>query len=43
LRGQEMMLNAFNRLLALKAPVIPVAMHVTVTRVEETPTGDSHG
>jgi hypothetical protein len=35
LRGQEIMLNAFNRLLAMKAPVIPVATQVRVERIRE--------
>jgi hypothetical protein len=39
LRGQELQLNAFNRLLAWRAPVIPVAMQVRVERVEDIPTG----
>lgn len=36
LHGQELQLNAFNRLVALKAASIPIAMQVTVTRIDET-------
>jgi hypothetical protein len=35
LKSQEAGLNAFNRLLAWRAPVIPVAMQVQVQRVED--------
>ena len=35
LRGQEMQLNAFNRLLALTGPVVPVAMGIQVELVED--------
>lgn len=35
LRGQELQLNAFNRLLALRFPQIPVAMHVQAELVED--------
>lgn len=39
LRGQEIQLNAFNRLLGLRGRLIPVAMHVEVDLVEDTPIG----
>jgi hypothetical protein len=39
LRGQELTLNAFNRLLAWSVPVVPVAMHVHVEVVPDEPKG----
>ncbi len=41
LKGAEQSLNAFNRLVAFKTPVIPIAMQVRVERIEE-PHGPAH-
>jgi hypothetical protein len=36
LRGQELQLNAFNRLLAIRGTLVPIAMHVEVELVDDT-------
>ena len=36
LTGAQIQLDAFNRLMGLKVPVVPVAMSVQVMRVEDS-------